>query len=95
MINRASEALVELISEEDLGRGAVFPDLADVRTVSCHLAARVIEQALEEGRELGNLEAVRAAEKGIEELKRYIWSKMWYPDYRPLVFKRGSGHSGQ
>jgi len=88
MINKASEALVELITDEDLSRGAVFPDLADVRTVSCHLAARVIEQALEEGLELGNEEAVKAAGKGFEALKLYIWSKMWYPAYRPLVFKK-------
>jgi len=88
MINKASEALVELITDEDLSRGAVFPDLADVRTVSCHLAARVIEQALEEGLELGNDEAVKAAGKGFEALKLYIWSKMWYPAYRPLVFKK-------
>ena len=27
MINKASEALVELISEEDLSRGAVFPGI--------------------------------------------------------------------
>eukprot|EP00092_Neocalanus_flemingeri_P004184 GFUD01004499.1.p1 GENE.GFUD01004499.1~~GFUD01004499.1.p1 ORF type:complete len:635 (-),score=141.95 GFUD01004499.1:214-2118(-) len=87
MINKASEALVELITEEDLSRGAVFPDLADVRSVSCHLAARVIEQAMEEGLELGNEEAVRAAGKGFEALKVYIWGKMWYPSYRPLVYK--------
>ena len=59
-----------------------------MRTVSCHLAARVIEQALEEGLELGNEEAVKAAGKGFEALKLYIWSKMWYPAYRPLVFKK-------
>jgi len=91
MINKASEALVELISEEDLSRGAVFPDLADVRMVSCHLAARVIEQALDEGLELENVEAVKAAGKGTEALKRYIWSKMWYPSYRPLVYKKDAG----
>jgi len=88
MINKASEALVELITDEDLSRGAVFPDLTDVRTVSCHLAARVIEQAIEEGLELGNQSAVKAADRGFESLKRYIWSKMWYPSYRPLVYKK-------
>jgi len=88
MINKASEALVELLTEDDLARGSVFPDLADVRTVSCHLAARVIEQAIEEGLEVGNEEAVRAANKGFEALKLYIWSKMWYPHYRSLVYKK-------
>ncbi len=31
MINRAAEALVELISDEDLGRRATFPEMADIR----------------------------------------------------------------
>ena len=88
MINKASEALVELLTEDDLSRGSVFPDLADVRTVSCHLAARVIQEAIDEGLELGNEEAVKAAQKGFESLKLYIWGKMWYPHYRSLVYKK-------
>ena len=25
-------------------------------------------------------------EGGLKEVKEYIYSKMWYPDYRPLVY---------
>merc|ERR1711997_1290494 len=48
MINRAAEALVELIDEDDLARRATFPEKADIREISCHLAAKVFMQAVEE-----------------------------------------------
>ena len=49
MINRSAEALVELISEDDLARRATFPENHDIREISLHLALRVIQQALDEG----------------------------------------------
>ena len=49
MINRSAEALVELISEDDLKKRATFPEGVDIREISCHLAAKVIMQAMEEG----------------------------------------------
>ena len=49
MINRSAEALVELISEDDLKRRATFPEGVDIRDISSHLAMRVFQQALEEG----------------------------------------------
>ena len=48
MINRSAEALVELISDDDLERRATFPENHDIREISCHLALRVIQQALDE-----------------------------------------------
>lgn len=49
MINRSAEALVELISEDDLKRRATFPENVGIRDISSHLAMRVIQQAIEEG----------------------------------------------
>jgi malic enzyme len=87
MINRAAEALVELINDDDLERRATFPEKADIREISCHLAYKVFEQALEEGIKPGNKQMVDALQHGGEdEIKEYIYSKMWYPDYRPLVY---------
>jgi len=87
MINRAAEALVELIDEEDLARRATFPEKADIREISCHLAAKVFEQAVEEGLVISNKEMLEALQHGGEkEVKTYIYRKMWYPDYRPLVY---------
>ncbi len=87
MINRSAEALVELISDDDLSRRATFPEGVDIRDMSSHLAARVIQQAVEEGLKVGNHDALEALESGgYEELRSYVESKMWWPDYRPLVY---------
>ena len=48
MINRSAEALVELLSEDDLSRRATFPENHDIREISAHLALRVIQQAIDE-----------------------------------------------
>jgi len=87
MINRAAEALVELINEDDLSRRATFPENVDIREIACHLAAKVFQQAVEENLVISNKKMLEALEHGGEpELKKYIYSKMWYPDYRPLVY---------
>merc|ERR1712223_2213629 len=92
MINRSAEALVELISEDDLARRATFPENHDIREISLHLALRVIQQALDENLKGGKLkvnnkhihEALES--NGEEGLREYIRSKMWYPEYRQLVY---------
>merc|ERR1719412_717720 len=87
MINRAAEALVELINEDDLARRATFPENVDIREIACHLAAKVFNQAIEENLVITNKVMLESyTHGGEEELKKYIYSKMWYPDYRPLVY---------
>ena len=49
MINASAEALVELISEDDLARRATFPEIKDIRSIAAHLAMKVIMQAADEG----------------------------------------------
>merc|ERR1719427_2666230 len=86
MINRAAEALVELIDEQDIARRATFPENVDIREIAAHLAAKVFEQALEENLKIANKDMVESYQHGgLAELKSYIYSKMWYPNYRPLV----------
>jgi len=87
MINKAAEALVELLSVDDLETRATFPDNYPIREVSLHLACRVIEQAISEDIKIGNKEAFeKYNEGGSPALKEYIRSKMWNPVYRPLVY---------
>jgi len=87
MINKAAEALVELLSIEEIEKRATFPDNYPIREVSCHLACRVIEQAIAEDIKIGNKVAYeRFMEGGPHALKEYIRSKMWDPVYRPLVY---------
>merc|ERR1719209_489907 len=88
MINRAAEALVELIDAEDLAHRATFPENVEIREISCHLAAKVFMQAVEEGLVVANKEMLESLQHGGEkELKTYIYRKMWYPDYRPFVYR--------
>merc|ERR1719232_545267 len=87
MINRSAEALVELISDDDLERRATFPENHDIREISSHLALRVIQQALDENLKVNNKHIHEALESNGEEgLREYIRSKMWYPEYRQLVY---------
>jgi len=87
MINRAAEALVELIDEDDLQIRATFPRNVEIREIAAHIAARVFEQAVEENLKIGNKVMLGRFEPGdLTELKEYIYSKMWYPNYRPLVY---------
>jgi len=87
MINRSAEALVELLSEDDLARRATFPENLDIRQISAHLAMRVIQQAIDEGLDVRNKRAIEALSMGGEKgLLEYIESKMWKPEYRPLVY---------
>jgi len=87
MINRSAEALVELLSEDDLARRATFPENMDIRKISSHLAMRVIQQAIDEGLDVRNKRAIEAHQTGGDQaLLEYIESKMWRPEYRPLVY---------
>merc|ERR1719320_20889 len=86
MINRAAEALVELIDTEDLAHRATFPENVEIREIGAHLAAKVFEQAVHENLKIGNKVMLESYQHGgYPELKAYIYSKMWYPNYRPLV----------
>ena len=83
------QALVELLTDSDLARRATFPDNVDIRELACHLAARVFEQAVEENLKINNKVMLENYDKlGFAGLKDYIYSKMWYPNYRPLVYMR-------
>merc|ERR1711915_914493 len=81
MINRAAEALVELIDEQDLARRATFPENVEIREIAAHLAAKVFEQAVQENLKIANKDMLEAYHHGgLAESKTYIYSKMWYPN---------------
>jgi len=69
-----------------MGR-ATFPENMDIRKISSHLAMRVIQQAIDEGLDVRNKRAIEAHQMGGDQaLLEYIESKMWKPEYRPLVY---------
>lgn len=87
MIVAAAESLRDMITAEEVAKGQVYPDLHDIRKISCHVAEEVIKAAHEEGNVINQL-LIQALEKGDKELRRYIKSNMYWPEYKPLVSPR-------
>jgi len=68
----AARALANLVSEEDLAHGAIYPPLGNIRSVSLEIAVAVAEQAYAEG--------VAKLEKP-SNVKQSIESYMYDPKY--------------
>jgi malic enzyme len=83
MLMTAAEKLPELISEEDLALGLVYPRLNDIRQISACIAASVIKAAAEEGKARGK--ALEKVQQGDEPLMRWLRRKMFEPKYASLV----------
>ncbi|NQV19717.1 MAG: NAD-dependent malic enzyme [Armatimonadetes bacterium] len=70
----AAKTLANLVKEEDLKKGRVYPDLNDIREISAHIAFAVCEVAYANG---------IAWKKRPENLLKHIKSKMFQPVYLP------------
>jgi malic enzyme len=76
MITHAARALADQVSEDELSRGLLYPDIARLREVTGHCAAAVAEQAFAEGLALnGQPESILDA----------AFSAMWTPEYPEIV----------
>jgi malate dehydrogenase (oxaloacetate-decarboxylating)(NADP+) len=82
MLYIAATALAECVPEEDLARGQVFPHISKIRKVSHRIAVAVVEEAMRAGL------ATRVTEEAAQDLDTFVASKMYYPEYVPLVEKR-------
>ncbi|WP_036816598.1 oxaloacetate-decarboxylating malate dehydrogenase, partial [Photobacterium sanctipauli] len=74
MFTTASYALAECVSEEDLAKGCVFPQISDLKDVSLHVATKVLEniQATDQNSPLRG--------KDIEqELAEHMWEPVYLP----------------
>jgi malic enzyme len=70
MFLAAARALADRVTEEMLAQGRLYPDIADVRSVSRDVAVAVAEAAIEEG-----------LADPIEDIEAAVDEEMWYPDY--------------
>ncbi|CCO26081.1 malate dehydrogenase (oxaloacetate-decarboxylating) [Rhizoctonia solani AG-1 IB] len=75
MIMAGVQALAELAPNDDR---SLLPDLADVRSVSVHIAAAVVRRAVEEGHAKIQIKGDNA------DVEEYIKKRMWDATYRPL-----------
>ncbi len=76
MFFEAAKTLAQLVSEEDLAMGCIYPPLGRIREVSAHIAAAVAEVAYR--RDL-------ATEPRPADLFAYVRSKQYQPRYQSYV----------
>jgi len=80
MLYLAALACSETMTEAEISEGRTFPNLDRIRDVSHAVACAVVEEALAEGlcsKIKGDLTA--------DEISELVSSKMYYPQYTPLV----------
>ncbi|MGK3736182.1 MAG: malate dehydrogenase (oxaloacetate-decarboxylating)(NADP+) [Bacillariaceae sp.] len=82
MLYIAAKALAECLTPEDAAKGQVFPHISHIRDVSHKVAVAVIEEAIATGL------ATKISADERKDLDHYVRSKMYYPEYVPLIEKR-------
>lgn len=91
MISAAVEALSELAPILKDPHGGLLPDLHDIRKVSEIVAAAVVKQAIKDGVARIESEVVPNTNVTVKvpttdtELRAWVSSQMWKPEYRPLL----------
>jgi len=76
MIYSAAARLSELVSDEELAEGKIYPDISTVRSVSKEIAIAVAQTALHEGHAQMDL---------TYDLRDVVEHSMYQPQYAPLV----------
>lgn len=68
----ASRTVAEMVTEEDLRQGSLYPPFEIVRTVCRNIAANIIRQAIADG---------NAGIAGVSDLESWVESQMYMPGY--------------
>lgn len=76
MFFTAAKTLAHIVTEEELAAGTIYPDLGKIRQISLAIASAVCLLAWEQG-------LARYAEP--DDIREYVRSCMYHPDYRPYV----------
>jgi malic enzyme len=72
----AAQTLADLVSEQRLATGALYPPIADLRAVSRAIAVRVAREAVDEG--LAGIDPAT-------DIEALIDAAMWWPHYVPYL----------
>lgn len=72
MFLSAARALADMVSDELVNKGQLYPDMADVRSVSKAVALAVASEAIAEG-----------VAESMDDLEAAIDEEMWQPEYLP------------
>ncbi|CAL1384399.1 unnamed protein product [Linum trigynum] len=90
MLQAAAECLAGCASEEELGKGIVYPEISRVREITEKVAAAVVKEAIEEDVAEGYRGRAKARELqrlDDDEIVEYVKNNMWSPEYAKMVFK--------
>jgi malic enzyme len=80
----AAKALASKVSQADLDRSAVYPELTRIRDCSHAVAAAVVRRAVAEG---------HADPSALVHLEKSISTAMWFPDYLPIRYEPATSRS--
>jgi malate dehydrogenase (oxaloacetate-decarboxylating)(NADP+) len=76
MFFAAAKTLAHIVTEDELQAGTIYPDLGKIRQISLAIASAVAMLAWEQG-------LARYAEP--DDIREYVRSCMYHPEYRPYV----------
>ena len=76
MFIAAADTLTDLVSEEDLAKGRLYPSLIKIREISCKIAVNVAKQAFEN-------HTARVPQP--ENLEKCVRDSMFLPKYKSFV----------
>lgn len=83
MFLAAAKRIAELLPDEDVKRGLLFPPVSQLRTISAEIAGAVGMVAVQEG--LVRREVPFEALESLENMVEYMKQHMWEPRYMHLV----------
>ena len=72
----AAKTLAQMVTDEELEAGTLYPDLAKIRQISLSIATAVCRLAWD--RDLARYDEP-------EDIRDYVRRCMWHPEYRPYV----------
>jgi len=81
MLYVSAKALAEFLTPEELSEGKVFPQVEEIRSVSHSIACAVIREAYDTDNQ------TNLGEKEMRDLENFVTSKMYDPQYVPIVEK--------
>ena len=76
MFFTAAKTLAHIVTEDELDSGTIYPDLGKIRQISLSIASAVCMLAWEQG---------LASYAEPDDIREYVRSCMYHPDYRPYI----------
>jgi malate dehydrogenase (oxaloacetate-decarboxylating)(NADP+) len=77
MMLETAKALAAAVPHTQLAKGAVFPEVADIRDVSAKVAVATIRAAISQG--------VARSIPHTNDLDAFVRANMWEPTYHPII----------